>query len=703
MKVWELRETVLLNEEAKKQYRQLLQDLTVWGKAYYEQDEPLVSDEVYDAHLMELKRLEKTYPELLSECSPTQKIGGQAKRAFKKYQHPVQMQSLQDVFHLQEVKAFLKDTAESPDTLFVVEEKMDGLSVSLRYEQGRLISAATRGDGFLGEEVTENIRTLKEVPQVLPFAIPYLELRAEVYMTHQAFQQLNAEIEARNQEKLANLSDEEMQTIKLEKKLANPRNAAAGSLRQLKVEITAQRQLSIAFFNIQAQRGLENFVSDQVLYSHHLQLEFLKSMGFPCVKLYGPWGSYEEIERSILKIGEERETLAYDIDGAVVKVEDIRLRQKLGETAKTPKWAVAYKYPSKKVLTRLKGVEIQVGRTGKLTPVAQLEPVLLQGSVISKATLHNANYIFEKDIRIGDYVYIEKAGDVIPAVSSVCLNKRLDDLPIFEMPLVCPSCGSLIQQKTGEVAHYCLNDACLAKKMRLLEYAVSKAALDVKGLGPSILRILEEKGFLLNLKDLFLLKDRKDELLALEGFQEKSVQNLLDEIEMLKGKSLASWLAALGIEGVAQETAKELAKHFESFTQFFESCEEDFLKIEGIGSKLSQNLVSFFSKKENQDTLKNLKALGVRFENPLYGSYSLEASLKKPFKVVITGKFEAYSREELTQKVENLGAKVLSAVSKNVNVLFCGEQAGSKLEKAQSLGIEILFEKDLEAWFKKME
>lgn len=694
-------------EEVLKKHQALLEDLGVLGKAYYEEDAPLVTDEVYDAKMLELKRLEREYPELLSVSSPTQVVGGKAKKGFEKYQHPVQMQSLQDVFDLEEVEGFVKGLSDEAqeDVLptFVVEEKMDGLSVSLRYEKGRLISAATRGDGFLGEVVTENIKTIAEVPIVLDYPIPYLELRAEVYMTHKEFMRLNEDIDLRNQEKLLAVHEEDRASVKLEKRLANPRNAAAGSLRQLKPEVTAKRRLSICFFNIQAYEGLEAYFTSFDLNLHHEQLRLLKALGFPCVKSSLPLSSVEEVKAAILKIGEEREALPYDIDGAVVKVNEIALRKVLGETAKTPKWAVAYKYPSKRVMTKLQGIEIQVGRTGKLTPVAQLEPVLLQGSVIAKATLHNADYIAEKDIRVGDFVYIEKAGDVIPAVSEVVLEKREQSLPRFEMPLLCPSCAQAVQKREGEVAHFCMNALCPAKKMRLLEYAVSKAALDVKGLGPSILKTLEEKAFLTSLKDLFLLKDRKAELLALEGFQEKSVQNLLDEIETLKARPWASWLVSLGIEGIAQETAKLLAKHFESWRECAEASEADFKNLGGIGDKLSLNLKNFFSKQENVELLEQLEDLGILFLNPLYKKEASVEELKlKDRRIVITGSFKNYSREELSERLEALGAKILSSVSKNTDLLLCGEKAGSKLEKAKTLGIQILLEDDLEDWLNEL-
>lgn len=673
----------------KEQYETLQEELLVLSKAYYEEDAPLVSDEVYDAKMLALKQLEKEHPSLRQENSLTKKIGGKAKKGFQKYQHKVQMQSLEDVFSLEEVEVFchfVQEEAEKP--AFIVEQKIDGLSVSLLYEQGKFVSAATRGDGFLGEIVTENLKTLKNFPLELPVPLPLLEVRAEVYMTHKDFQALNEKMQASSM-------DETEGRKKAEKTFANPRNAAAGSLRQLRPEITAQRNLSMLCFNIQRAEGLEEYLKEKA-FSHKEQLTFLKKLGFPCVETSPLLFTAQEVKEEILRLGNQRNTLAYDIDGAVVKVDDVLLRKTLGETAKTPKWAVAYKYPATKVVTELLDIEVQVGRTGKLTPVALLQPVLLQGSTVAKATLHNIDYIKEKDIRKKDFVYVQKAGDVIPAVVEVDFSKRTSELEPFVMPEKCPSCNQSIQRKEGEAHHFCTNEHCPERNIRRLEYAVSKSALDVKGLGPAVLEVFRENDLVSSLSDLFLLPKRKEDILALEGFQEKSVQNLLDEVEELKGKPLTLWLTAFGIDGIASENVKVLCKKIEKMEDFFEKTEEDFLALEGIGPKLSKNLFSFFSKEENKHWIENLQSQGVLFENSLFKeqeAFSKNALFEK--RMVITGSFEKYNRDELTRLLESKGAKISSSVSKNTDYLICGKKAGSKLQKAQEYKVKIVLEEEL--------
>lgn len=677
------------NLPVQEQYQALQEELFQLSKAYYEEDAPKVSDEVYDAKMLALKQLEKEYPDLRGQNSLTQKIGGKAKKGFQKYRHTVQMQSLEDVFSLGEVEEFchfVQEEAEKP--AFIVEQKIDGLSVSLLYEQGKFVSAATRGDGFLGEVVTENLKTLKSFPLELPVSLPLLEVRAEVYMTHKDFQALNEKIQA-------NSLEEAEGRKKTEKTFANPRNAAAGSLRQLRPEITAERKLSMLCFNIQRAEGLEDFLKEKA-FSHKEQLAFLKKLGFPCVETSDLLFTAKEVEAEILRLGSQRNALAYDIDGAVVKVDDVLLRKSLGETAKTPKWAVAYKYPASKVLTELLDIEVQVGRTGKLTPVALLQPVLLQGSTVAKASLHNIDYISEKDIRKKDFVYVQKAGDVIPAVVEVDFSKRRSVCEVFVMPDICPSCSQAIHRKEGEAHHFCTNEHCPERNIRRLEYAVSKSALDVKGLGPAVLEVFRQNGFLHSLSDLFLLAQRKEALLTLEGFQEKSVQNLLDEVEQLKTKPLSLWLTAFGIEGIASENVKVLCKKIEKMEDFFEKTEEDFLSLEGIGPKLSKNLFSFFNKEENKVWIEDLKKQGVLFENALFKeqeSFAQAALFEK--RMVITGSFENYNREELAQLLERKGAKISASVSKNTDYLICGKKAGSKLQKAQEYKVKIILEEEL--------
>ncbi len=643
---------------------------------YYDLDQPSIDDSAYDLLMQELKDLEAKYPDLITEDSPTQVVGGSVRSDMTKVLHAVPMNSLQDFFTKEEVLAFilriqnqLDAIGQLADAKFTVEQKIDGLSVAIEYIDGKLHRAATRGDGFEGEDVTANILTLNDVPAVLNEAVPRLIVRGEVFMTDSSFEALNQE--AREQGT---------------KEFANPRNAAAGSLRQLDPEITRSRQLSLFVFNIQLVEGIE-------IQSHMEGLEWLKSLGLPIVSSVTREAltNADEVWQAIEAIEAERKLLAYGIDGAVVKLDTLALRDYLGETSKMPRWACAFKYKAEQVETLIEDIIVQVGRSGKVTPLALLEPVHVQGSTVGRATLHNEDYIKDKDIRIGDTVWIEKAGDIIPAVVRVNLEKRDASAVPYEMPTHCPVCGSDLLREAGEAATYCTGTACPAQLLQRLVHFASKNCMDIRGLGEGVVKRLIEAKLLTSIADIYRLDQKEDELLGLAGFKEKSVTNLLTAIHTSKENPLFRLLAGLGIKHVGVGAARALASHFTSLEAIGEASIDELTTVEDFGLATATAVFEFFQNDMNKNLMHELSTLGVntRSEEKAVLSPSSPFTAKT---VVVTGSFTDMNRKEVTERLIALGAKVQSSVSAKTDLVIYGEKAGSKLTKALELSVETMDE-----------
>lgn len=660
-----------------KRYEELKKEIKEHNVRYYEEDAPSISDFEYDVLLREFTELERQHPEWVDEDSPTQTVGGQVRRTMEKVPHRVAMQSLQDYFNEAELAAFVarvwenlsasKEPALLQEPIFSVEEKIDGLSVSLEYVNGRFWRASTRGDGRVGEDITANMLGFKDLPLSLSEAIPSLEVRAEVYMSGESFERLN-----------------QKQRNRGEKLFANPRNAAAGSLRQLDPAITAERSLSFFAFNIQE-------ISGKVFTTHLDGLAFLKQEGFPVIKFYPCSALDDSVHRAVSDIADGRSDLPYGIDGAVVKLNSLAARAYLGENTKTPRWAAAYKYPPEMRETKLLRIEIQVGRTGKLTPLAILEPVQVAGSTISKATLHNEDYIKEKDIRSGDYVYIQKAGDVIPAVVAVNLAKRNASNQPFAMPEHCPICDAPVERVEGEAATYCTGASCPAQSLRHLEHFVSRDAMNIEGLGEKTLAQFYEAGWIRNIADLYLLKEKRADLLELPGFKETSVDKLLASIEKSKNCSLEKFIAALGILHIGSAAARSLAAHYGSLSGLMEATPEDLINVPDIGTISANSIFTFFGVEENRALLKKLKDLGL---NPQHEQVARTSAKLSGLSFVITGRLPNLSRTEAAEIILRAGGTVSGSVSKKTSYLLLGEEAGSKADKAAALGIPSLNEAD---------
>lgn len=678
------------SELSQANYEQILSLLNFYAEYYYNRDYALIDDASYDELMLILKSIETRYPEYISSESPTQRIGFSFNETFSKVEHQVPMQSLQDVFNITEVEdfynkmhsTFKKDFAINAEEnlSFVVEEKIDGLSISVEYENGKFKRASTRGDGLIGEDISMNALTLRQIPRSIDTKLSYLEIRGEVYMDHQAFALLN-------EKSIANG----------DKIFANPRNAAAGSLRQLDCDITKSRNLSVMFFNIQRAENLN-------IDSHHEQLEYLKNLGLPVVKSYKS-SDLTQIKEAIFAIADTRDALEYDIDGAVIKLDSCKLREKIGQTVKQPRWAVAYKYPALNKKTLLEKIIIQVGRSGRITPLAQLKPISLAGSVISRATLHNEAYIKERDIREGDFVWVQKAGDVIPAVVSVAMEDRKNDSSVFIFPETCPACNSKLQKKEEDAAHFCVNSYCPLKAQKYLEYVVSKSCLDIKGLGSGILQRLIDEKIINNLVDILKLSEQKERLLLLDGFQEKSLTNLFTAIEEAKSKDFYLWISALGINGIAKESSKILARNFADFEALSKANKDTLLNLHGIGECLAQDIVNYFANENKLEFIRQIQEAGVIINNTYFKADGINNFNNSDDKVVsdlqdkicvITGSFTKYTREELTILLEKYGAKISSQPSSKTSYLICGEKPGSKLQKAKKLAIKIIYEDELE-------
>lgn len=647
--------------------RKLQQELEIYNKAYYDLDQPLISDAEYDLLMRRFRELEKLHPEWVSEDSPAQKVGGHADRTKERVRHIYPMLSLQDVFNLDEVEAFYRRVlADFPQAKFIVEEKIDGLSLGIRYRDGDFQLAHTRGDGHsYGEDVSENAREITNLPQRCDSAPGELFLRAEVYMSYRDFEEANAQQESEGK-----------------MLFANPRNAAAGTLRQLDPTITGQRGLRCFVFDLVHFEG-KAFDTDSEA------LEWLKKSGFPIISKTEPLTELDEIRAAIEAIGRRRSELPYGIDGAVIKVDQLPIRQHLGASSKTPRWAVAYKYPPEACETRVEDILVQVGRTGKLTPLAVLDPVLISGSCVSRASLHNQTIIDTLDIRIGDQVMISKSGDIIPMVVEVLKEKRPEGTRPFHMPDRCPVCGAEVDTRDGSVDLYCQGSDCPAQLSRKLQYFASKSGMDIDGLGEQSVEQLIQAGYLKSIGDIYDLYQYRDELIKAGSIgREKRIDNLLNAIERSKENEAWRLLAALGIPLVGPQTAKNLMKYFSSIDELAEADSEALTACRDVGETMALSIREYFRQPQTRALIQHLKRAGVRMsaENASQtGKLPLEG-----MKIVITGSFSSMTRAELRGKLERAGAEVPSSVSGKTSFLLAGEDAGSKLDKAKELGIPLL-------------
>ena len=631
---------------------------------YYVEDNPEISDFEYDMLLRELCALEEKYPDFKDPLSPTVRVGGAVLSGFEKVIHEVPMQSLTDAFSKQEILDFderVCSALETKETQYAVEYKIDGLSVSLEYENGKFVRGSTRGDGAVGEDVTENLKTVKSIPLSLTDDVPYLEVRGEVFIGKEDFEKMN-EIRQQNGEPL----------------FANPRNAAAGSLRQLDSSIAASRKLDIFVFNIQKIEGVK-------IKTHTEGLEFLATQGFKVVSKKSAFKNIEDAFNRVMEIGKEREDLKFDIDGAVIKVNDLNSREKLGSTSKCPRWAIAYKFPAETKKTKLLDIVIQVGRTGVLTPNAVLTPVRVAGSTVSRATLHNLDYIKEKDIKIGDNVYVRKAGDIIPEIVNVEKDDRTGEEKAFIMPENCPVCGAVVLREEGEAAHRCTNSACPAQVVRGIIHFASRDAMDIEGLGPALVEQMAERRMISDISDLYYLK--KEEIAEMEKMGEKSAQNLLDAIEKSKENDLYRLLFAFGIRLNGQRSSKILAREFKTIDKIASLTAEEMAQVHEIGEKTAQNIEEFFKNEKNIEIIEKLKSAGV---NMSYIENENSTNALSGLKIVITGTLPGVSRNEVVKMIEDNGGSSVGSVSKKTDLVLAGEEAGSKLAKAQSLGIKII-------------
>ncbi len=655
-------------ESVKEEVLRLREQLEQYNYEYYVMDNPTVDDFTYDKLMQRLIALEETHPELKSPDSPTQRVGGEVLEGFGEVVHQVQMQSLGDVFSKEEFYDFDKRTQSGLETdtvEYVVEMKIDGLSVSLEYENGRFVRGSTRGNGFVGEDITANLKTVSSIPLRLKEEIPYLEVRGEVFMPKENFLRLN-----------------EQRELTGEPLFANPRNAAAGSLRQLDSKITAQRKLDIFVFNVQQIEG-------KTLTNHKESLEYLAELGFKTIPQKRLFYGAEEAYTEILRIGELRGELAFDIDGAVVKVNRFSQRESLGSTSKTPKWAIAYKFPAEQQESKLLDIALQVGRTGVVTPNAVLEPVRIAGSTVSRATLHNIDYIRDKDIRIGDTVVIQKAGDIIPEVVRVLTEKRDGCEQVFSMPETCPACGEPLYREEGEAAVRCLSSNCPAQQMRSIIHFASKPAMDIDGMGPAVVQQLLEEKLIVDSADLYSLKF--EDLVNLERFGEKSAQNLLSAIEKSKNQGLDRVLSGLGIRLIGTRAATLLAERFGDLDSLMAADESTVAEIDDIGGKMAASLVHYFQDKKTHEIIAKLKAAGVRLDYEQ--KQTDDTFLGKTF--VLTGTLPTMKRDEAKALIESHGGKVSGSVSKKTDFVVAGEEAGSKLDKANALGLTVLSEEEL--------
>ncbi len=650
-----------------KEMNELNEKLEYYAKKYYEDDAPIISDYDYDMLLRKLSELEKQYPEYKLPNSLTQRVGGKVLEKFTQVQHKVQMQSLQDAFSYDELIAFdkrVREVIEDPE--YVLEPKIDGLSVSLEYENGIFVRGSTRGDGLVGEDVTENIKTIKTVPLKINEPIPFIEVRGEAYISKSRFEFLNQQRE-----------DEELPLF------ANPRNAAAGSIRQLDSSVCASRGLDLLVFNLQDAEGFEDI-------SHDSTLNKLSDLGFNVNKVWGHYKTIDSVIEGIKEIGENRSNFEFDIDGAVIKVDNYDHRTILGSTAKVPKWAIAYKYPPEEKETKLLDIVIQVGRTGVLTPNAVLDTVRLAGTNVSKATLNNADFIKNKDIRIGDTVIVRKAGDIIPEIVGVNIDKRPVNTHEYIMPINCPSCNAPTYREQGQAAVRCTNPSCPAQLKRNIVHFASRDAMDIEGLGVALVDQLIENKMITCPSDLYNLDFNK--VASLDRMAEKSAQNLKNAIDRSRSAGLDQLLFAMGIRNVGKQTAKLLAKKYKSIDAIMSATKDDLLSTDEVGEIIAENIINFFSLEQTVNMINELKKCGVNTEY----SDTLESDKFAGLTFVLTGKLTKYVRDEASTLIEQRGGKVSSSVSKKTNYVIAGEDAGSKLDKATKLGVTIISEEEFE-------
>lgn len=653
-------------------YKELKATILYHNDRYYNQDNPEITDYEYDMMMQELKGLEQKHPEYITSDSPTQKVGGSAKReAGILVRHNVPMLSLQDVFSKEDVDAFVADMQEQlVDPTFVVEYKIDGLSMALRYVNGKLDVAVTRGDGVLqGEDVTVNAKVIKDVKNILKEPIEYLEVRGEVYMTNEAFDKVN-----------------EIQEIKGKKLFANPRNCAAGTLRQLDSSITKERNLSMFVFNIQDAKGRE-------FTSHSEGYEYLKRQGIKIIEDYKICKTAKEVWEAIEAIGENRDKLGYDIDGAVVKIDSFADRQKLGATAKVPRWAVAYKYPPEEKETKLLAIELSVGRTGRITPTAIFEPIRLCGTTVSRATLHNQDFIDDLDVRIGDTIVVYKSGEIIPKVKGVVKEKRPADSAPYVIGNTCPVCGAPAVREGDNADIKCTNHSCPSKLVRNIVNFVGRDAMDIKGFGFAYVETLVDHGYLKDLSDIYGLIDKRQELLdkKIIGLV-KSTDNLLNAIEGSKNNDAIKLLTSLGISNVGKSAAKSLMKKFKSIDNLMKASYAQLIEVNDIGDISAMAIINYFKNPDNQAVVQRLKEYGVNM-NIIEAQDGDERFDGKTF--VVTGTLPTLSRKAASELIEKHGGKVSGSVSKKTDYLLAGENAGSKLTKAQNLGINVISEETL--------
>lgn len=641
---------------AKKKIKELTKIIKYHNELYYNQDAPEIEDFEYDDLMRQLKAIEKEYPELIADDSPTQKVGGKAKDLFSPVDHSVKMESLQDVFSFGELEDFC-NRIDLDKTALSVEPKIDGLSVSLEYENGKFVRGSTRGDGEIGEDVTANLFEIKSIPKEIEYD-GLLEVRGEVYMPKSSFLKLV-----------------ERQELLGEQPAKNPRNAAAGSLRQKNSAVTASRNLDIFIFNIQR--------CDKVFSSHIQSLDFLKELGFNVLPSYLKVKNYNEAINEIIKIGDSRGNLSFDIDGAVIKVDDLEYRKLLGSTAKYPKWAVAYKYPPEEKDTVLRNIEINVGRTGALTPTAVFDPITLAGTTVSRAVLHNEDFINSKEIAIGDTITVRKAGEIIPEVLGV---KKHCGSSVFAMPKTCPSCGAPVYREEGESVIRCTNVECPAQLLRHLIHFTSRDAMDIEGLGPAVLEQLLNAGLISNIIDIYTLDYSK--VISLERTGEKTVNNLLNAINKSKDNDLYKLIFAFGIRHIGLKAAKIMAEKFKNIDAILNASLEDFIHIDGFGEIMAKSAYEFFSLNETRLTIEKLKELGINTESKSQVKDNRFSGLT----FVLTGTLPTLTRSDATAIIESFGGKTSSSVSKKTDYVLAGDEAGSKLDKANSLGIKVIDE-----------
>lgn len=655
-------------QNIKEKIENLRATLRYHSDRYYNDDAPEIEDYEYDMMMRELKGLEEKYPEFDSADSPTKRVGGKADNSFASVEHTVRMESLQDAFSKEEIFDFDRRVKENvSDVHYVVEPKIDGLSVSLEYVNGEFFRGSTRGDGNVGEDVSGNLRVIHNIPLKLNHALPYIEVRGEVYMPKKSFDRVV-----------------DRQLINDEKPFKNPRNAAAGSLRQKDSEVAATRGLDIFVFNIQQIEGKE-------LTSHKESLDYLKELGFNTIPYYERVDDIETAFEKVLQIGEKRGELEFDIDGAVIKVDDFSEREQLGSTAKFPKWAVAFKYPPEEKQTEILDIEITVGRTGKLTPTAVLSPVHLAGTTVSRATLHNQDFINEKGVNIGDIVTVRKAGDIIPEV--LCVNEKRSN-GSFVYPERCPSCNEKVVREEGESDIRCINPECPAQLLRNLIHYCSRDAMDIEGLGPSIIETFVNEGMIKTVTDIYRLD--KEKIASLDGFQQTSANNIIDSVNKSKDNDLSKLIFALGIRHIGAKAAKLLSDEFKNIDNLMNASLEAISDIDGFGDIMAKSAFDFFQSESARELIADLKSFGVNTESKTV----INDNRFEGMTFVLTGTLPTYKRSEASKIIESFGGKTSSSVSKKTSYVLSGKSSGSKLDKANQLGIPVIDENEFNEMIK---